>query len=279
MINSYEDDELNIEQIHKQTLGIIEKLIEICNKINVNYYVAYGSLIGAVRHKGFIPWDDDFDVVMLRDEYEKFCDYCIEHENEIKPYKLLSRKCEKKYPYNIARLNNMNYKAVYDNVQGYESGIFIDIYPLDGAGSDVAQTIKKVEKRKSNLFRITLWSVDDHYTKSTYNKWYRSIIKFLVRGYSKIRGSKYFLDKMENFKNLYNIKDSKFIAEMTWDAGLTLYEKSWFDKYCYMDFENLKVKVPIGYDEFLKCHYGDYMKLPPINEQVPHHEYKVYKRK
>lgn len=279
MINSYEDDELNIEQIHKQTLGIIEKLIEICNKINVNYYVAYGSLIGAVRHKGFIPWDDDFDVVMLRDEYEKFCDYCIEHENEIKPYKLLSRKCEKKYPYNIARLNNMNYKAVYDNVQGYESGIFIDIYPLDGAGSDVAQTIKKVEKRKSNLFRITLWSVDDHYTKSTYNKWYRSIIKFLVRGYSKIRGSKYFLDKMENFKNLYNIKDSKFIAEMTWDAGLTLYKKSWFDKYCYMDFENLKVKVPIGYDEFLKCHYGDYMKLPPINEQVPHHEYKVYKRK
>ena len=271
-------DELNIEQIHKVTLGIVEKLIEICDKINVNYYVAYGSLIGVVRHKGFIPWDDDFDVVMLRDDYEKFCDYCIKNENELKPFKLLSRKCEKKYPYNIARLNNMNYKAVYDNVQGYESGIFIDIYPLDGAGSDVDKVLKKVEKKKSNLFRITLWSIDDHYTKSTYNKWYRSIIKYFVRGYSKIRGANHFLDKMENFKNLYDINNSRYIAEMTWDSGLTLYEKSWFDKYIYMDFENLKVKVPIGYDDFLRCHYGDYMKFPPKKEQVPHHEYKVYQR-
>nr|WP_288810388.1 LicD family protein [uncultured Anaerostipes sp.] len=271
-------EELNIEQIHKATLGIVEKLIEICDKINVNYYVAYGSLIGVVRHKGFIPWDDDFDVVMLRDDYEKFCDYCIKNENKLKPFKLLSRKCEKKYPYNIARLNNMNYKAVYDNVQGYESGIFIDIYPLDGAGSDVDKVLKKVEKKKSNLFRITLWSIDDHYTKSTYNKWYRSIIKYFVRGYSKVRGAKHFLDKMEDFKNLYDINNSRYIAEMTWDSGLTLYEKSWFDKYIYMDFENLKVKVPIGYDDFLRCHYGDYMKFPPKEEQVPHHEYKVYQR-
>ena len=271
-------EELNIEQIHKATLGIVEKLIEICDKINVNYYVAYGSLIGVVRHKGFSPWDDDFDVVMLRDDYEKFCDYCIKNENKLKPFKLLSRKCEKKYPYNIARLNNMNYKAVYDNVQGYESGIFIDIYPLDGAGSDVDKVLKKVEKKKSNLFRITLWSIDDHYTKSTYNKWYRSIIKYFVRGYSKVRGAKHFLDKMENFKNLYDINNSRYIAEMTWDSGLTLYEKSWFDKYIYMDFENLKVKVPIGYDDFLRCHYGDYMKFPPKEEQVPHHEYKVYQR-
>lgn len=271
-------EELNIEQIHKATLGIIEKLIEICDKIKVNYYVAYGSLIGVVRHKGFIPWDDDFDVVMLRDDYEKFCDYCIKNEDKIRPFKLLSRKCEKKYPYNIARLNNMNYKAVYDNVQGYESGIFIDIYPLDGAGSDVDEVQKKIKKKKSNLFRITLWSIDDHYTKSTYNKWYRSIIKYFVRGYSKIRGAKYFLDKMENFKNLYDINNSRFIAEMTWDSGLTLYEKSWFEEYTYMDFENLKVKVPIGYDDFLRCHYGDYMKLPPKEEQVPHHEYRVYLR-
>ena len=271
-------EELNIEQIHKATLEIVEKLIEICDKINVNYYVAYGSLIGVVRHKGFIPWDDDFDVVMLRDDYEKFCDYCIKNENKLKPFKLLSRKCEKKYPYNIARLNNMNYKAVYDNVQGYESGIFIDIYPLDGAGSDVDKVLKKVEKKKSNLFRITLWSIDDHYTKSTYNKWYRSIIKYFVRGYSKVRGAKHFLDKMENFKNLYDINNSRYIAVMTWDSGLTLYEKSWFDKYIYMDFENLKVKVPIGYDDFLRCHYGDYMKFPPKEEQVPHHEYKVYQR-
>ena len=86
------------------------------------------------------------------------------------------------------------------------------------------------------------------------------------------------MDKTENFKNLYDIKKSRYIAEMTWDSGLTLYEKKWFEDYIYMDFENLKVKVPVGYDDFLKCHYGDYMKLPPKEEQVSHHEYKVYRR-
>lgn len=269
---------LTIEDIHSVTLELIEKLIQICDAIGINYYVAYGSLIGVVRHKGFIPWDDDFDVVMLRDDYKKFCDYCISHQDDMKPYKLLTRESEANYPYNIARLNNMEYRAVYENVQGYESGVFIDIYPLDGAGSNAAQVIQKVEKRKSNLFRITLWSIDDHYTKSTYKKWYRSLAKFIVRGYAKIRGSKYFLDKMESFKDLYDITASRYIAEMTWDSGLTLYEKKWFDEYIYMDFESLKVKVPAGYDAFLQCHYGDYMKLPPKEERVPHHEYKVYRR-
>lgn len=274
-----ENEEIGIEEIHIITLEIVKKLIEICDKINVNYYVAYGSLIGAVRHKGFIPWDDDFDVVMLRNDYEKFCDYCIEHEADIKPYKLLSRKSDKKYPYNIARLNNMDYKAEYGNVQKYDSGAFIDIYPLDGAGSDSAQVMHQLEKKKSNLFRITLWSVDDHFTKSTYHKWYRSVIKYVVRLYAKVRGMNYFLDKMENLKNIYDFETSKYIAEMTWDAGLVLYEKEWFQEYIYMDFEDIKIKVPIGYDAFLKCHYGDYMVLPNKDERVPHHEYKLFKRK
>ena len=85
MIADNNQVELNIEQIHKVTLDIVKRMSNICEKIGVNYYVAYGSLIGAVRHKGFIPWDDDFDVVMLRDDYEKFCDYCIHHQDEMKP--------------------------------------------------------------------------------------------------------------------------------------------------------------------------------------------------
>ena len=188
MMSSESREELNIEQIHQVTLDIVKKLIEICDEIHVNYYVAYGSLIGVVRHKGFIPWDDDFDVVMLRNDYEKFCDYCTKHQKEMSPYKLLTRESEEKYPYNIARLNNMDYQAVYDNVQGYDSGIFIDIYPIDGAGTNAEQVMKRVKKKKSNLFRITLWSIDDHYTKSTYHKWYRSVIKYFVRLYAKIRG-------------------------------------------------------------------------------------------
>lgn len=141
-------NELTIEDIHSVTLKLVEKLIQICDDVGVNYYVAYGSLIGVVRHKGFIPWDDDFDVVMLRDDYETFCDYCMRHQDDMKPYKLFTRKNEENYPYNIARLNNMDYRAVYENVQGYDSGVFIDIYPLDGAGANAEQVIQQVKKKK-----------------------------------------------------------------------------------------------------------------------------------
>ena len=87
-----------------------------------------------MRHGGFIPWDDDLDIVMLRPDYEVFCQYCMKHERELYPFKLINRQSEKKYPYNIARFNDLRYKAVYENVQEYDSGMFIDVYPLDGAG-------------------------------------------------------------------------------------------------------------------------------------------------
>ena len=276
MYGEYEPETL--EKLHRAEAEMFKDFADLCERNKIEYFAISGTAIGAVRHQGFIPWDDDFDVVMLRDDYETFCDYCMRHQDDMKPYKLFTRKNEENYPYNIARLNNMDYRAVYENVQGYDSGVFIDIYPLDGAGTNAEQVIQQVKKKKSDLFRIALWSIDDHYTKSTYHKWYRSVAKYVVRSYAKIRGSRYFLDKMESFKYLYDIKKSRYIAEMTWDSGLTLYEKKWFETYVYMDFENLKVKVPVGYDEFLKCHYGDYMKLPPAEERIPHHEYKVYRR-
>lgn len=271
-------NELSLNQIHQVTLGAMKKIIEICDILHINYYIAYGTLIGAVRHKGFIPWDDDFDLVMLRHDYEKFCEYCRNNKEKIEPYKMFTRDDVKNYPYNIGRFNDMRYRAVYDNVQYYDSGVFIDIYPLDGAGNSKEEINRRLKKKKSRLFKITLWSIDNHFTKSTYNKWYRTVLKFLIRSWTKVVGSKYYLNKMEKFKEIYDIENSKYIAELTWDAGLVLYDKKWFESYIYMDFEDISVKVPIGYHEFLKSHYGNYMELPPMSERTAHHDYKVYER-
>lgn len=270
--------ELSLEEIHNVTIDILKKIIAICEEINIDYYIAYGSLIGAVRHKGFIPWDDDCDLVMLRPDYEKFCKYCQDNEERLRPYKMVTRETMKKYPYNIGRFNDMSYEAVYDNVIQYDSGVFVDIYPLDGAGNEINKRIDKIRKKKSNIFRILLWSIDAHFEPSTYNKWYRTIIKYFIRLYSKCRGSEYFLNKLESLKKSYNFENSKYVAEMTWDSGLVLYKKEWFVDTVLFDFEGLEVKAPVGYDEFLKCHYGNYMELPPETERVPHHEYRVYRR-
>ena len=95
---------------------------------------------------------------MLRPDYEVFCHYCMKHERELYPFKLINRQSEKKYPYNIARFNDLRYKAVYENVQEYDSGMFIDVYPLDGAGHMTESEVRSLDKKRDYLMKMILWS-------------------------------------------------------------------------------------------------------------------------
>lgn len=271
-------EELTINEIHANTLEILEKIISICDEININYYLVFGSLIGAVRHKGFIPWDDDLDIAMLRPDYDIFTNYCLKHAKELYPFKLLNRTNTPNYPYNISRFNDFRFKAVYDNICPYDSGLFIDIYPFDGAGNMSAEDIRIFDKKRKVLFNEIILAIDDHYEPSRHNKWYRSLIKAIVRKYTKIKGSAYFLDKMENYKNLFTIDSSKYVAEMVWDPETVLLNKEIFDGFSTVEFEGLKVKAPTDPDAFLRAYYGDYMKLPPVEDRHPTHEYKLYRR-
>lgn len=273
------EKELTLDEIHKYTLDLLKVIIDICEKNQIKYFLAFGSLIGAVRHKGFIPWDDDCDLIMLREDYNRFLKYCIEHEQELRPYKLLSRDTTKDYPYNINRFNDMRFRAEYYNVQSYDSGLFIDIYPYDAAGSVEDSKIEKIRKFKNKYFKVILWCIDKNYQPSTSGKWYRSFIKYIVRSYAKLKGSAYWLDKFESLKDIYDMNTSKYVSEMTWDAGLILCKKDWFSDTVKLEFDGIEVSVPVGYKEFLHAYYGDYMKLPPKSERKPQHEYKLYWRK
>ncbi|MDY6282335.1 MAG: LicD family protein [Erysipelotrichaceae bacterium] len=270
--------ELDLPEIHSATLQNLATIIDICVQLNINYYLAFGSLIGAIRNNGFIPWDDDCDIIMLRTDYEKFKQYCIQNESKIAPYKLLCRENTHNYPYNIARFNDMRYKAVYENTQQYDSGLFVDIYPFDQIGELSVGQLRKLDNERSYLQQMILLSTDDHYEKSKHNKWYRSIIKYVMHSYAKLRGQNYFMDKMEGLKDKYYDEKGNNIAELVWDFKTVICKKEWFEKALSHQFENLTVKIPSGYDAFLRTYYGDYMKLPPMEDRHPTHEYKLYKR-
>lgn len=272
--------ELNIEEIHNVSLSALKKIIEICDHLNINYYMTYGTLIGVIRHKGFIPWDDDLDITMLRKDFNVFCEYCYSHEKELYPYKLLSIKNTENYPYGIPRFNDMRFTAVYGNVKAYDSGIFIDIYPLDGADhlADFPDKVHKLERKKTFLLKCLALSVDTHYIKSKNNSIFSEVIKRFMRCVCKKIGNAYFINKLSNLSNLYTLDESEYVSLMTWDPDLPLFKKEWFKDYLYADFEDIRVKIPVGYDEFLKLQYGNYMELPPVEQRIPSHDYKIYKK-
>lgn len=276
--NMKDSEELGINEIHKTILQNLSMIIDICDQLKIDYYLAFGSLIGAIRNNGFIPWDDDCDIIMLRSDYEKFKQYCLQNEDHIRPYKLLCKDNTNKYPYNIARFNDMRYKAVYNNTQEYDSGIFVDIYPFDQVGELSTQQLKTLDKKRSYLQQMILWSTDDHFERSKHNKWYRSLIKYIMHTYSKIRGQKYFMDRMEHLKDQYYDDKGNNVAELVWDFKTVLCKKEWFNGFLMHQFENLIVKIPSDYDSFLRAYYGDYMKLPPVEERHPTHEYKIFRR-
>ena len=269
-------EELTLEEIHTATLEVLKKVIEICDKIDINYSLFYGSLIGAIRHQGFIPWDDDLDIIMIRKDYDKFVNYCIDHAEELNPFKILTLETEPNYPYAIARLNDMRYRASYDNVIAYESGIFIDIYPLDKVTID-DKKLKKLNKECGRNMKLLDLAISDHFVKSTKGV-VRGCFKFIAYCYAKVRGKDHFIKKLLKQEKKYGDKDSEYVSVVTWMLSDLYMPLEYFTNYIYVPFENLQVKVIASYDKALRLQYGDYMKLPPKEQQVGKHGYRMYKR-
>ncbi len=269
---------LTINEVHTGTLEIIKKMSNICEMLHINYYVAWGSLIGAIRHKGFIPWDDDFDVIMLRPDYDKFVQYCKDNAESLYPFKILNREVCKNYPYTISRLEDMRYKAVYDNIVEYDSGMFVDIYPFDGAGIDESAARKKLERKRNILAKFVGWSIRNNYTKPKKQNGVVAAFKYAGFKVAHLIGKDFFLDQYEKLAKSYSFEKSTLVGCLCWDSGLYVFDKALFEKSLTVPFENIMVKIPVGYDEFLKKTYGDYMKLPPEKDRVATHEYTLYRR-
>lgn len=268
---------LTLEEIHKETLEILKKIIVICDELKINYFLAYGSLIGAVRHQGFIPWDDDLDLIMLRPDYDKFLQYCTEHEQMLLPYKLMGRHNTPGFPFNISRFCDMRYKMVSDEITDAGMGMFIDIYPFDGAGSEPDDVMKKTGKKRLFYLNCAFSALRKHYHPSSKGLLH-NLIKFPGHCFARIMGADFFLDRLEKFKDTFPLEESKYVICMVWDWPIRLKEKKHFEEFTYLPFEGIQVKVPKEYDAVLRSSYGDYMQLPPEDQRVPHHEYSLYRK-
>lgn len=249
----------------------------IASQLDIKYFMFYGTLIGAVRHKGVIPWDDDIDIIMLRPDFEKFCNYCEENAYLIKPYKIITYKNNKNYPYMIARVYDTRYKIVSKNEEPYEMGVFVDIYIYDGMGKTIEDAIY-VANVSDKLSSMCFLSTRKRFARDNTVSFAKMLIKFPVYCVAKIMGKKFWMKQLEKHAQKQDFEKSNYVGTVTWLSGGRdeVYKKEWFAEPIRLKFEKYEFMAPQNYDEILSQHYGDYRVLPPENKRKVHHDYETY---
>ena len=257
---------MNLTDIQTVSLEILNIIDEFCNNHGICYSLGYGSLIGAIRHKGCIPWDDDIDIIMSRENYNKF----IHLFNDYKGYKLFAPELYNCY-HVIARVCDIRKTRVlkYYKWCDEETGVWVDIFPYDDIPFDGGEEIRKAADScylacmahaglsprfplRQNLSNIKNFLLRGNMNRNKTIQYYLDTIKQSICGSSLIR----------NYGSPYNKKD--------------IHSRMIFDHYLRVPFGNQEVCVIKSYHEYLTNLYGDYMLLPPAEKQVRGHNKNKY---
>ena len=266
--------ELTPEQFRKMQLTELDMLVEfdrVCRKNNINYVLFGGSLLGAVRHKGYIPWDDDADIGMLREDYNKFKQHMNEMDPDVCYFQDHETDPEYRWGYGKLRRTGTTYIRVGQEHLKCRTGIFVDVFPMD----DIPKTVigQVIQDRHCYCLRKILWSeVAKMNTKWFWKVWFSLLSKIPVSVSFKA------LDRYA--RKSRNLSPNR-VRCLAFPATGTLYKKNpikerygmpkeWFTDRAEYEFEGKKFFSSRDYDTVLKYIYGDYMKLPDEKGKEQH---------
>lgn len=271
--------ELTIKETQSVSLEILKTVADICEEQKLRYTLIYGTLIGAIRHKGYIPWDDDVDIMMPRPDYDKLLVYLREHIEDYPNLRVFNHDECKEYPYMITRISDQRYVIKMENEKPFGMGVFIDIYPYDGLGITKDEALAYGMKG-DRLSSLCYQATRDHFAIETTTSRLRKIIKYPVYLFAKMCGKNYFQNKLQSLAGLKDYNTSEYIGCVVWLSGgeKDIFLRKWFDETIMVPFEKYEFRVPKYYDEVLRHGYGDYMKLPPEENRIGHHFFKVYEK-
>ena len=266
-------EELSLEEMKAIELDILKMFHDFCEKHNIRYYLAFGTLLGAIRYKGFIPWDDDVDVLVPREDYDRLLTLFQDSDK----YRLYAFERNSKYAFPFAKLCDMTTKLVetfYPN-NGVALGVNIDIFPLDHFDDDLEKAKKEIRRIRRSNACLSYMKVDKPHTGNPI----RYVAWSAIIAYCKIRGSKHYIRKVIRECNKPEQKGSCYVGAKAWpiwgDRIITPAEA--FADTIEIEFEGEKFPAPVGYDTYLTCLYGDYLPEPPVEKRKTHHSFKAYR--
>lgn len=259
--------EMTLNELKEVELKILTHIDYVCKKNDIPYFLDAGTLLGAVRHKGFIPWDDDIDILVPRQYYDMFTKK-INAENS--NYKMVNYNNDNNYFLLYGKVCDTS-TVIIENTESVvhtDYGVFVDVFPLDTFPNN--NIFRSIFIKRCKFLR-TMWAsvAFNHNVQNVRSKFF-SII-------SKNQGPKEYCKKLNDYLNKNFSNNAKYCRNIVAALSLDkLGECKWFAKSIDAEFEGQNYPIPIGYNEYLTMLYNDYMQLPPKEEQITHHTFKAY---
>lgn len=269
---------MDIKDIKKEwnatILDILKAFMKICKDNGLTYYCCAGTAIGAVRHHGIIPWDDDIDVIMPRPDYDRLLE--IAKTANFGKYEIITPYDDETYPLYFSKLSNRNTTLIEDRQIPCVIGLYVDIFPLDATDDDVAKA-KRLKDRYTKIIN-RLNAVSTHNTFGEYlsllkkkEKWGRFAIKTLAF-FCRSALRRHLIRQMDRLSHLYDYDKAKNVQVYTGSYGhREVFPKAWLGKGKEFPFEDTTVLLPECYDEYLRHFFNDYMQFPPVEQRIEKH--------
>lgn len=263
----------DVHEIQNLELSLLKSVADFCEAHDLRYYMVGGTLLGAVRHQGYIPWDDDIDLAMPRPDYDRFLESYSDG-----PYKILHIGNCSSYAYPFAKVVDTRTVLTENGsvrIDCQEMGLNIDVYPMDGVKDLSEDTQKKVRKRSVYAHRLgfALPPKKGASIRDVLKRWFW-VLRFAVPG------RKWYYSRLNRQLRRTPFDTSDYVTSpFGRRCEKEIVPAPAFSEYVLLPFEREVFRAPAGYDLYLKQMYGDYMQLPPPEQRVANHSTKIFWRK
>jgi len=264
--------QLSLQEIKQIEFDLLKKFDCFCKENQISYFLSNGTLLGAIKYKGFIPWDDDIDVIVPREDYDKL----ISLFNDDSRYKLFAFEKNHRFKFPFAKLCDMTTRKEELNINnGTILGVDIDIFPIDEWASDLDLAKREVRFINKQMHLLELTKL----IKPNSLNPIKRALKGIAMIFLKIIGSKCFIQSIIDKSRRGKQAESFYLGCKSWCiyGDREIIPAKVFAGITEVEFEGELFPAPIGYDTYLRCLYGDYEKDPPKEKQQTHHTFTAYR--